>query len=78
MREALAEVHAFDPVGERWERVASIMAPLTRRLSLTVWTGEEMLIVGGCEDSIDATDGYAFRLSDGKWRPLPRVPSDPE
>jgi hypothetical protein len=60
---------AYDPASKRWRRIAD--AALTpRRNHVAVWTGSEMLIVGGEGQA----DGAAYDPARDTWRQLPAAP----
>lgn len=59
---------AFAPEGGGWRVIAP--SPLTPRSNqIGVWTGSEMLILGGAD-----SDGAAYNPLTDSWRSLPRAP----
>jgi hypothetical protein len=73
------------PTGEGWERLADV--PLSKRTGpVVVWTGTEVLAVGGetgttCPPNADcakpndsAKDGAALDPATGRWRPIAEAP----
>jgi hypothetical protein len=68
---------AYDPATGQWEAVPA--APGARSDHAAVWTGREMLVVGGRDAAGPAASGYAYDPVAGSWRtlsgeghPLPR------
>jgi len=53
---------AYDPLTDSWEALTGINAPSARRQHAAVWTGREMLILGG--------DSFRALASGGKYDPL--------
>lgn len=71
-RTAGAAAGQLPELGE-WRPIAT--APLgARDHPATVWTGEEVLVVGGLVDGTWASDGAAWDPVTDSWRPLPPVP----
>jgi len=62
---------AYNPASNRWRTVAAspIGAP-----SITVWTGQQVLMWGGgcCDDYL--ADGAAYNPATNTWQPLPPAP----
>ncbi|HKY49018.1 MAG TPA: hypothetical protein VJQ79_13660, partial [Acidimicrobiia bacterium] len=65
---------AYDPAKDTWRLLSH--SPLSgRRYHSAVWTGDEMLIVGGVGEG----DGAAYHPDTDSWRPIavPPVPLAP-
>ena len=67
---------AYDPVTGTWRAIAD--APLAPRSDQhAVWTGSEMIVFGGNEESLTGlTDGAAYDPTSDTWRPLADPPLD--
>jgi len=69
---------AYEPETSSWRAIAS--APLTpRTAAASVWTGDEMLVVGGLRTSgadryEPLRDGAAYDPAADSWRPIPDAP----
>lgn len=57
-------------VDEADEESEPVIWPSARKSHSAVWTGAEMLILGGRNESGDLSDGYAFNPVDQTWRQL--------
>lgn len=73
---------AFDPVTDRWRTFTPQPGP-QRNAPVTVWTGTEVVVWGGCDAAIPQcddfeegllTDGYAYTPATDAWRPLAPSP----
>ena len=75
----LARAAAYDPVTDRWRRIAPLPAP--RYGAAAVWDGSEMLVVGGSgapranRPPAPARVGFAYDPATNHWRRLPRMES---
>ena len=58
----------YDPAADRWESVA--FPDERRHVGAVVWTGDELLSVGGDHNAPDAT-AWSYHLDSGQWRQLP-------
>jgi hypothetical protein len=68
-RQRYGDGAAYNLASQHWRKIAA--APLTpRQKHVAVWTGSEMLIVGGD----DHTDGAAYDPARDTWRRLPPAP----
>lgn len=71
----LARAAAFDPAAESWQRITPPPSP--RAGAATVWTGSELLLVGGAGPSggrYVARTGFAYDPHRNTWRRLPPLP----
>ena len=82
-RYSLGDGAAYDVAADRWRMLPR--APIAGRYdAVAVWTGKEMLVVGGARDHAAPQGGIAF-LRDGaaydpahnQWRRLPEAPTCP-
>lgn len=74
-----ADGAAYDPETGRWRGLAP--APLEARAgAAAVWTGRELLVVGGftSEPITAATDGAAYDPVEDSWRPIAPLPQPGE
>jgi len=77
---------AFNPQTHRWRTIAPAPVGLNQAGSSspsTVWTGQEMVVVGSRLDNNNAADspsatGLAYRPATDAWRELPRVRLSPQ
>jgi Galactose oxidase, central domain len=65
---------SYDPAADRWTAIP--VAPLAPRHTAGVWTGRELVVVGGQahEDSFFA-DAAAYNPATRTWRKLPSLPA---
>ncbi|MGE0879531.1 MAG: hypothetical protein AB7L13_09360 [Acidimicrobiia bacterium] len=64
---------ALDPVTSTWRELAP--SGFTERTGqAAVWTGQEMIVVGGSGDGIDQVTASAYDPETDAWRPLPDAP----
>lgn len=75
----------FDPVGDKWRPIASPPGP-RRSFEVTIWTGSELIVWGGCDASIPQcddfgegilTDGFAYDPAADSWHELASSPLGP-
>jgi hypothetical protein len=82
-RTALGDGAAYDVATRRWRTLPA--APIAARYGATaVWTGSEMLVVGGLSDAVPAAsrfglqtaqrEGAAYDPASNRWRRLPDAP----
>jgi hypothetical protein len=75
----LGDGAAYDPVADRWRMLSE--SPLGPRLTAGVWTGEEVLIVGGRSGNSNGMmaygDGAAYDPATDTWRSLTPGPAHP-
>jgi hypothetical protein len=64
----LARAAAYNPVKDTWRRIAPLPSP--RDGANAVWTGRELLVVGGT-----ARVGFAYDPATNRWRRLPAMDS---
>jgi N-acetylneuraminic acid mutarotase len=64
----LARAAAYDPATDKWRRIAPL--PAAREGANAVWTGRELLVVGGT-----ARVGFAYDTATNRWRRLPAMDS---
>jgi N-acetylneuraminic acid mutarotase len=71
---ALADGAAYDPGSDTWRPLPD--APIGGRFDHTaVWTGGELLVWGGSDDSVHApASGAAYDPASDTWRQLPDAP----
>ncbi|MGH8870488.1 MAG: Kelch repeat-containing protein [Acidimicrobiia bacterium] len=76
---------AFDPAAGEWRSISSPPGP-RRSFEVTVWTGSELVVWGGCDASIPQCDdrgagllthGDAYDPVTDGWRPLASSPLAP-
>jgi N-acetylneuraminic acid mutarotase len=60
---------AYDPAANSWRSIPP--APLPTDLHAGVWTGRELVVVGGGEATVD---GAAYDASTNTWRTIPSPP----
>lgn len=64
---------SYNPVTDRWTALPA--APLAPRHADGVWTGREMIVVGGeAHGETFYADAAAYNPATGKWRKLPSLP----
>lgn len=69
-----ADGAAYDPVSDTWRAIAE--APLAARdPGGVLWTGKEMLVLGGFtgDNGVPARDGAAYNAAKDAWRELPEI-----
>jgi N-acetylneuraminic acid mutarotase len=74
-RGAVADGAAYDPEADSWREIAG--GPVASRTGHTaVWTGEEVLVWGGCCDveGGELADGGAYAPDQDRWTSLPQAP----
>lgn len=59
----------YDPVSDTWVMMATLDAPSPRWTHTAVWTGNEMIVWGGCGDSC-YNDGGLFDPVVNGWAPI--------
>jgi N-acetylneuraminic acid mutarotase len=63
---------AFDPLTGTWSPLDPVAAPAARHRHEALWTGSEMLVVGGEQAGGAAvTTAAAYNPTSDSWRPLP-------
>ena len=62
---------AYDPPSNTWRRLPA--APLSGRYAKGVWTGRELVLLGG-SDSFAVTAGAAYNPATRTWRKVPSLP----
>lgn len=69
-----ADGAAYDPEANSWRSLAP--APIgARGLPIMVWTGAEVLVMGGHDETFDIlTDGAAYAPASDSWRPVAPLP----
>ncbi len=68
-QELLNDGAGFDPANGAWRRIAATdLAPRERHVA--VWTGTEMMVVGG----VGRQDGAAYDPAADSWRDIPAMP----
>jgi hypothetical protein len=68
-----ADGMAYDPATDTWRRLPP--APLAGRYNhVAVWTGKEMIVLGGAGGPGVATDGAAYDPASNAWRSIPNAP----
>jgi N-acetylneuraminic acid mutarotase len=70
---ALGDAASYDPATNTWTLVTAIAnAPSPRRLAMAVWTGTQLLVVGGRADysGTGFLDGASYDPSSGQWSPI--------
>jgi hypothetical protein len=60
----------YRPADGSWIPVSSIHAPPNRFDHAAVWTGSEMLVLGGANLAGDLSDSAAYDPATGEWRSL--------
>lgn len=72
------EVAAYDPVAGTWRDVPAVPGP-DRTAPRVVWTGAQVLVVGGWtgEAANSAADGWLLDLDTQEWREIPPAPEAP-
>jgi hypothetical protein len=65
---------AYDPASDRWRPVATPGQPNIRGSHAALWTGREMLIVGGAQQSGPGPIAAAYDPSGDRWAALPDPP----
>jgi hypothetical protein len=64
---------SYDPVADRWEPLAA--GPLTARSRfMWAWTGRELIIAGGQDDTGNRADAAAYDPVVGRWRSVAELP----
>jgi len=62
----------YNPATDTWTPVTTVGAPLARWTHTAVWTGQEMIIWGGCGDACYDT-GASYDPETDMWAPLDRT-----
>lgn len=74
--EFLADGVAYDPQADGWRTLPP--APIAgRRGQLSVWTGEELVVWGGTDETRQLDDGAAYDPDTDEWRRLSEAPLSP-
>ncbi|HYG34208.1 MAG TPA: kelch repeat-containing protein, partial [Clostridia bacterium] len=60
----------YNPGTDGWEPLSGANAPAARFHHVALWTGQEMLIVAGCNGSKEFATGSAYDPLTHMWRPL--------
>lgn len=60
----------YSPSTDRWAPVAADSAPSPRQDHTAIWTGTEMLVWGGQDQSAPLGDGAAYNPATDSWQPL--------
>jgi hypothetical protein len=71
---SLGDGAAFDPATSTWRPLPPAPGP-ARAGAVAVWTGDEVLIVGGRDDGTILNDAVAYDPEEDTWRRLPAGPS---
>jgi hypothetical protein len=67
---------AYDPATDTWRAIPP--APISGRHADGVWTGRELIVVGGTNNEPGGlTDGAAYNPTTRTWRVLPPLPALP-
>ncbi len=69
-----ADAAAYNPTRRTWRRLPPM--PAGRRATVVVWTGRELVVVGGLGQNGAVAGVFAYRPSTNTWRtlsPLPRA-----
>lgn len=66
---------AYDPASGTWRSLPTAPGP-GRAGAVAVWTGEEVLVLGGREGTTVLDDGLAYDPELDRWRTLPAGPLD--
>ncbi len=69
---------AFDPIRSAWRRIAVPSGVPLRFGAFALWTGTELLVLGGQSGAAPAGPGGAYDPAADRWRTLPPGPSDTE
>jgi hypothetical protein len=59
----------YDPVADHWTSIAT--PPESRRYHKSLWTGSEVLVLGGVNGAFPASTALAYRPATNTWRTLP-------
>jgi len=68
-RRALDGGAAYDPVVDSWRILSVIGAPAPRFNNALIWTGEEVVVLGGLDDSTRLNSGARYDPVRDTWRP---------
>ena len=60
----------YDQESDTWSAVTNENAPSPRKNHAAVWTGSEMVVIGGEGANGALSDSHAFNPSLNAWRPL--------
>lgn len=69
---ALADGAAYDPTGNRWRRLPRM--PAARMDPAVVWTGRDLLVIGGFGQGGPLPGVFAYRPATNRWRVLRSLP----
>lgn len=64
----------YDPANKKWSKISLKDAPSARMDMISVWTGKEVLILGGTvlkDNWVQYFDMYAYNPKTDQWRKLP-------
>jgi len=64
---------AYDPWSNAWRKLPA--APLSGRHATGVWTGWEMVVVGGTRHGVELTDAAAYNPATRTWRKIASLPA---
>jgi hypothetical protein len=65
---------ALDPASNRWRPIAEPTSVAQRWAAVTVWTGQEMLVIGGQTTAGVPSNDAAYEPNTDQWRVLPPRP----
>ena len=66
----MADGAVYDPATDSWIGLATDNAPSAREKHAVVWTGSEMVVIGGEGVSGALEDSHAYNPATDTWRPL--------
>jgi hypothetical protein len=67
----------YRPSTDAWGSITAESAPAPRRNHSAVWTGREMIVWGGANETANLGDGAAYDPGADQWRPLAPSPLEP-
>lgn len=73
----LGDGAAYDPATNLWTPLASAGAPSPRVYQMAVWTGQEMLVWGGCGNCNPTGEGISPLHDGAAYTPPPAPPPTP-
>jgi len=62
---------AYDPATDRWRPLPTLDQPSPRMSFASVWTGEEMIVLGGCHGEPCSGAGGRYRPTSDSWTAVP-------
>jgi N-acetylneuraminic acid mutarotase len=70
--------HRYDPTADEWTEMAIDGAPSARWRHLSVWTGSEMVVIGGLDEAVaELIDGGRYDPDLDAWSDLAMPPVEP-